>query len=419
MHEQAMAAFNKREPNRRELTDRFIRDLKPPAEKTLYWDTKKSETYSSGLCLIALPTGHKSFKVVYRSAGLLRWYNVGTYGKVYLKEAREVAREINKRVALGEDPHLDKMKSREGITFKHLAEKYQERYAKRVNKSWKQPADLLRWHVYGTLGSRKAKDISRDDVRRLFRQLSDDRPILANQVLAAISAIYGWALGEEEPDIQINPATGIRRNPTRERERVLTDGELRLVWPKFDDFGLVKATALRCVLLTAQRGGEVLHMRGEHIDGQWWTMPGRPEAETGWPGVKNALDHRIWLSTPVMALLHELGLPERGFVFTHERGQPLQDLSAVTREIWSELNIPRFTPHDLRRSTATSMTGMGIDRLTVSRILNHREGGITRVYDRHSYDAQKRNALEAWAGRLEEIVAGKAVPEKVIKMERA
>ena len=95
-----MTALNKRAPNRRDLTDRFIRGLKPPPKKIIYWDTKKGAAQSSGMCLIAQPTGHLSFKVAYRSGGLLRWYTIGSYGKVFLKEAREVAREINKRVAL-------------------------------------------------------------------------------------------------------------------------------------------------------------------------------------------------------------------------------------------------------------------------------------------------------------------------------
>ena len=409
----------KSDPNRRELTDRFIRNLTPLAKKTLWWDTKKGNPTSSGFCLVVQPSGHKSFKVAYRSAGLLRWYNVGTYGKVYLKEAREVAREINKRVAFGEDPHLAKMKSRQGITFRQLAERYQDKHAKKVNKSWQQPANLLKGHVYPTLGTRKAKDIARDDVRRIFKNLGEDRPIVANQVLAAVSSVYSWAISEDEPDIETNPAIGIKRNPTRERERVLTDGELRAVWPRLDDFGLLKATALRVVLLTAQRGGEVRHMQVEHIDGQWWNLPGLPEADTGWPGTKNKLDHRVWLSEPVMALLSELGMPERGSVFINEQGNPISGLSAVARSIWADLDIPRFTVHDLRRSAATGMTGMGIDRLTVSRILNHKEGGITRIYDRHSYDQQKRHALEAWASRLEEIVSGKAAPEKLVVLERA
>lgn len=52
------------------------------------------------------------------------------------------------------------------------------------------------------------------------------------------------------------------------------------------------------------------------------------------------------------------------------------------------------------------MTSMGIPRLVVSKILNHAESGITAVYDRHSYDAEKREALERWGDRVGEILAG-------------
>ena len=49
---------------------------------------------------------------------------------------------------------------------------------------------------------------------------------------------------------------------------------------------------------------------------------------------------------------------------------------------------------------------MGISRLVVGKILNHAEAGVTAVYDRHSYDQEKRHALEAWGRQLENIVAG-------------
>ena len=66
-----------------------------------------------------------------------------------------------------------------------------------------------------------------------------------------------------------------------------------------------------------------------------------------------------------------------------------------------------FVPHDLRRSVASKLTGdLGISRLTVSKILNHVERGVTAVYDRHSYDKEKRQALDAWGRRLEEILSG-------------
>ncbi len=65
-------------------------------------------------------------------------------------------------------------------------------------------------------------------------------------------------------------------------------------------------------------------------------------------------------------------------------------------------------PHDLRRTAASFMTSMGISRLVVSKILNHVESGIAAVYDRHSYDSEKRQALDVWARKVQDILIGQA-----------
>jgi integrase len=65
-----------------------------------------------------------------------------------------------------------------------------------------------------------------------------------------------------------------------------------------------------------------------------------------------------------------------------------------------ELEAQPFTPHDLRRTAASYMTSLGIPRLVVSKILNHAEYGVTAVYDRHSYDEDKRAALATWGQHL-------------------
>ena len=67
-------------------------------------------------------------------------------------------------------------------------------------------------------------------------------------------------------------------------------------------------------------------------------------------------------------------------------------------------DIKHFTPHDLRRTVASHMTAMGIPRLIVSKILNHVENSVTAIYDRHSYDSEKKDALEKWGNKLSEII---------------
>ena len=50
------------------------------------------------------------------------------------------------------------------------------------------------------------------------------------------------------------------------------------------------------------------------------------------------------------------------------------------------------------------MRSIGIDRLVVSKILNHAESGVTKIYDRYSADPEKTAALERWANHLRKIV---------------
>lgn len=73
--------------------------------------------------------------------------------------------------------------------------------------------------------------------------------------------------------------------------------------------------------------------------------------------------------------------------------------------------------HDLRRTFATHMRSIGVDRLVVSKLLNHAEGGVTKTYDRWSADPEKAAAVERWANRLREIVAG-AQTDNVVMLVR-
>ncbi|EKE01487.1 MAG: integrase family protein [uncultured bacterium] len=68
-------------------------------------------------------------------------------------------------------------------------------------------------------------------------------------------------------------------------------------------------------------------------------------------------------------------------------------------------NIKHFTPHDLRRTAASHMTASGVSRLVVSKLLNHVENSVTAIYDRHSYDKEKKQAMEMWGEKFRDIVS--------------
>ena len=135
----------------------------------------------------------------------------------------------------------------------------------------------MRRNVLPHWGKLKAADITRVDVKAMMARI--EAPVLANRTLAAASAIFAWAIREDL--LKANPCAKVERNEVRSRERVLSDGELPRFWAAFDAAGLVKSSALKMILLTGQRPGEVAHMRSEHIVDGWWELTGSPIPPVG------------------------------------------------------------------------------------------------------------------------------------------
>jgi integrase len=394
-----------RPPNKRMLTELYLQKVPTPKHGYMVWDTKQSN-----LALLIRPTGHMSFKCIYSRGGRSRWYDLGKVKAIGLANARKLARKIMVEVADGKDPQADRRAQRTAGSFAELCSRYVDVYAKKKNRSWQQSKALVGKHLIPRLGKLPAAGITRDDIERVTSRI--EAPVVANQVLAAASAIFSWALGKRVGGITINPCVGIDRNEVKSRERVLSDNELPLFWAAFDKAGLAGA-ALKLVLLTGQRPGEVAHMRREHIDAGWWTMPGEPVSELGWPGTKNKQTHRVWLPKPVVALLAEL--KGEGFMLTRHRGKPIA-LDAVMRKICRDLKIDdKVTPHDLRRTHGTMITGLGFGRDAMNRIQNHKEGGITDVYDRHKYGPENTHVMEAVAAKIMALAEGRADTAQVIE----
>ena len=76
------------------------------------------------------------------------------------------------------------------------------------------------------------------------------------------------------------------------------------------------------------------------------------------------------------------------------------------------VRIPPWRLHDLRRTCATGMAGIGIQPHVVEAVLNHVSGakaGVAGVYNVHSYSAEKTAALERWTAHVEALIAGNVV----------
>jgi integrase len=384
----------RREANRRKLSDAFVRTVKPdPDRVVVHWDTLQR-----GLALVVQRSGHAAFKCVYSIRGRgPRWFHIGDARAVSLADARRLAARIMYQVAEGGDPHADRAALRGKGTFEQVHTRYLAEWAMKRNKSWEQGAKLVRRYLTPRWAKMSMGSIKRSDVRSALAVIT--APILQNQIRAAGSAVFTWAVKEEIVDA--NPFARMENNPTADRERVLSDSEISLFWPHL-------SPQLRAMLLTGQRGGEVVAMRGEHVKDDWWQMPGAPVPSLNWPGTKNGRDHRIWLSEPIRLMMPDL--------IERARGRSDNRLADEMRSICDQLGVTdRVTPHDLRRTFCSKVTGLGFGRDAMNRVTNHKEGGIADVYDRHGYEVENKNVMESVARSILALAEGGA-PSNVVEL---
>jgi integrase len=362
------------------------------------------------------PNGYRAFKVIYSFHNRVRWLHLADATAINLDQARERANEIMYEVTKGKDPAAEKKAHRGSGTFAELADRYVEEYAKENNKSWKQADHLVRKHLIPRWGKLLPAHITRDDVKSMMKAIG--APIVANQTLAAASAIFSWAIKESVGGVTLNPCILVKRNKTTDRERILNERELPLFWAAFERAGMT-GKALQLILLLGQRPGEVRHMRAEHVVDGWWKMPGAPVKDLGWPGTKNKKEHRIWLPRPAQVLLGDV--PAEGALLPSRGGRALRNIDEVMRSICSELGITdKVTPHDLRRTHGSTITGLGFGRDAMNRIQNHKEGGIADVYDRHKYLEENKRIMETVAAHIVNLAEGRpAIPNVVAMQQRA
>lgn len=383
------------------FTVRKIDSLRAPDKGQVdYWDAGLP-----GFGIRVSQGGRKSWIVMYRVGGRKRRLTLGRYPPMSLAEARKDARAVLVVAQKGGDPAHEKKVARRAESFSQLAELYIEGHAKPNKKSWRLDQKALYRDAVPRLGTFRAKDITRRDIRDMLQDIVDrGAPIQANRTFEIVRRLFNWAVAEDY--LTVSPCQGLSK-PAKEnrRDRVLKEGEIRAVWQAMEAEQPLVAAMFKLRLVTAQRGGEVASMTWEDLDPAtgWWTIP----AERS----KNGLSHRVPLSAQAHAILEEVQGQETDcqWLFPSPKpGRHMEHLVQATKRIRERAGV-EFVPHDLRRTAASYMTSMGIPRLTVKKILNHVERDVTATYDRHSYDQEKRHALDAWGQRLDEILSGSVV----------
>ena len=393
-------------PTRR-LTDQAVRSLRPDTRQVDYWDVSPKN-----FGVRVSQAGRKTFIVRYRTAGRYRRMSLGVYPIVSLSDARGHAKQVLGEVASNDDPAQVRQDARRAPSFEALAALYLEKHARVRKRSWRQDRRVIENELLPKWRTLRANEIRRRDVRELVEAIAErPAPIAANRIRALISKIFNFGISREM--VEFNPCSQLERPaPERPRDRVLTDAEIRTFWTALDHEPAEIAAAFRLRLVTAQRGVEVHNMRWMDVDldSRWWTVPASD--------AKNGLSHRVPLNDLAVDILTQLrdrmGSDASASIYVLAGARGPKQRAAVS----NRLGLDDFRGHDLRRTAASRMASAGVPRLVIAKVLNHVEHGVTAVYDRHTYDAEKRAALDKWARDLITILAPTQDMTKIVPFTR-
>lgn len=391
---------------------------------------------TQGLVLRVTPTGSKTWAFLYRRKGdgSKRRVTIGAYGtgkgKFGLKDARDHAAILKAQVVDRQDPAGKAAAIRKADTLDQLLDQFLASHPL-PNAAWTLECKrIFAKDVRPLIGHVKLPDLNRQHIRQVLNTVKGrGAKATTNRTLAAIRRALSWGLGEDL--IAGNPAsrmvTNIQEHP---KDRALSTDEIRQFWNGLDSAPIGEKTrlALKLVLVTGQRPGEVCGARQSELDlvTGMWTIPKER--------AKNKQTHTVPLSNLAKDLFgRALTIdPDSPFAFTSRsrakggiaklKAMESHALSHALRDSLQALEMQGapFTPHDLRRTVATHMARLGIPDRTVGKVLNHgtelRRTITARVYIQHDFMTEKKAALDEWAAELESLCNSSPSKSNIVRI---
>ena len=413
-------------------TDRQLASLKPLERRY-----ERRVSGARGLSVRVWPSGLTQFEVRFAVCGGPRRRTIlGDYPAVSLANAREMATALRLDILKGIDPVAERaaalLPAPSQETLDEVAEMYWASAELGLHGGRRRPKrprtianerHLWKRHISSTFGATAPHDLKRAQAKPFMRSLVTERGLSAASAASIGGLLHSvLAFCVQEEMIDANPMVGLARPLALvSRDRLLDEAGLKLVWeialdgaqprpPGYLNVGLaarpepVMALAIQLLMLTLTRRNEVAGARKSEfdLDAGLWVIP----AERA----KANHQHVVPLSPQALAVLAEAFAldPASPFAFPSPRvADQCIDEQAITRtfsRIFERRTLPLRSPHDVRRTGATTLTGRyGVTRFIVGLVLGHtpRDGAaVTAVYDRYTYVPEKRDALVKWAGHL-------------------
>jgi integrase len=385
------------------LDERTVKALGPKLSddgrplNVTYWDEDER-----GFGLQVTRAGRKSWVLKFIWGRRQDWHVFGHYPGLTVQAARTRARELKDGIGKGINPREDQRERREAQTVNELATKALDEHWKVKGKarSIEEVESLLKQWILPKLGKHLVKDVTDADVARLLHAMRET-PIRANRALSCLSKLFALAEKWGERSKGSNPAKGQERNPETKRKRYLQPEEvlwfaagLRSQQTRYP----VAVSAIRLLLFTGMRSGEVLAMKWSWVDQKNGIIRIPPEAhKTG----KKTGEKLIPLNSEAIAIIK--GVTKRGrlgpYVFQSPgKTTPIQSLQdawndvltagreAEAKDAKQHRRKPRtgllagLRIHDLRHSFASYVVSGGTSLPMTGALLGHSQASTTQRY---------------------------------------
>ncbi len=361
----------------------------------------------------------RSFILNYRLRGREHRLTIGAWPDWPVLKAVREARNLRQRVDRGENPLQDRAPPPAMKAVSAILDEFITRYVRNKEKPLRSADDIesaFNRLVKPRIGKVGIYELRRSHIAEMTDWIEDNAgPVMADKCRGYTRKALSWYA---ERDDQCNiTAAFVRVKPRanqkeRARSRVLSDDEIRIIWPVLGKSGTFGAM-VKMLLLTAQRRDEVAHMSRNEVDKDGiWVIP----AER----YKTKRPNHVPLSKAALALIE--AQPKVGdcdLIFPSRAKTPYSGFAKskakLDKAVFAAMNtyakegktvnpLPNWTLHDLRRTAKTLMVRAGVRPDISERVLGHVIAGVEGTYDRHSYADEKRDALEKLAAMIERIL---------------
>jgi integrase len=380
--------------------------------------------------------GSRALVFQYELGQKQRRMSLGRLNAVNFDDIKEEARRLYAKVKLGQDPAAEKVeaKSKAHGTFGAAVTKYLEWQKTKPRKNGTiglKPRSVLELERHllefgKPLHKLRLEKISRTDIANCLGSIEKKSgPVAKNRARSSLSGLFTWA--RMEGKVEANPVAFTRKSSETNRDRVLTKEELHAIWNALpdDQYGDI----VRLLALTGQRRDEIACLRWSEIAGTAIVLP--------LERTKNGREHLVPLAPLAQDIIGRQlrrtnpdGTP-RDLIFGFGDGG-FSGWSTCKERLDKKIanaqggSLARWRLHDLRRTVATGMAGIGVQPHIIEAVLNNASGyksSVARIYNRSIYEKEKREALADWAIHIEEVtsapVKSKSVSVKAMPLKGA